>query len=184
MDTLTSWIVATVGHVAHTQLLLVPTVVMDTLTLSNHCYYWTCSTPAVAASASVATGGLTSVDHCHCWTCGTCAVATSAYSSDVHWHQWTIATVGHVAHAQLLLAPTSVMDTLTSGDRCYCWTRGTHMVAASAHSSEWHLTSVDRCYYWTCGTCTTAASAHSSDVRSDISGPLLLLDTWHTRSCC
>jgi hypothetical protein len=30
-----------------------------------------------------------------------------------------IATVGHVAHAQLLLEPTAMMGTLTSTDHCY-----------------------------------------------------------------
>jgi hypothetical protein len=30
-----------------------------------------------------------------------------------------IATVGHVAHARLLLAPTVAMGSLTSADRCY-----------------------------------------------------------------
>jgi hypothetical protein len=30
-----------------------------------------------------------------------------------------IATVGHVAHARLLLAPTVAMGGLTSADRCY-----------------------------------------------------------------
>jgi hypothetical protein len=48
----------------------------------------------------------------------------------------TIATVRHVAHAQLLLAPTVPMGGPISMDRCYCWTRGTCAVAASAHISD------------------------------------------------
>jgi hypothetical protein len=48
----------------------------------------------------------------------------------------TVFTVGHVTHAWLLLVPTVVTGTLTSADRCYCWTRGIRTVAASAHSSD------------------------------------------------
>jgi hypothetical protein len=84
-----------------------------------------------------------------------------------------------VAHARLLLAATAVMGTQTSVDRCYCCTRGTHTVAASAHSSDGHLTSADRCYCWTHGTHTITTSTHNSDGWSDISGLLLLLDMWH-----
>jgi hypothetical protein len=61
-----------------------------------------------------------------------------------------------MAHAQLLLALTALTGTLTSVDRCYCWTRGTSMVAASAHSSDGH---------------------------SNISGLLLLFDTWNMHGC-
>jgi hypothetical protein len=69
----------------------------------------------------------------------------------------TVATMGHVAHARLLLAPTAAMNTMTSVDRCYCSTGGTRTVAASTHISDRH---------------------------SDISGPLLLLEMWHTHYCC
>jgi hypothetical protein len=165
MGTLTSWAFATLRHVAHAWLLLVPIAAMGTLTLADRCYCWTHGTPAVAASATPTMGSMTSVDRCYCWTRGTRAVAASTHSSDEHRHQWTIATTGHVAHTQLLLAPTAVMGTLTSVDRCYCWTHGTHTVAVSAHSSDGHLTSVDHCYCWTRGTRTvllvrTAAMGH------------------------
>jgi hypothetical protein len=56
----------------------------------------------------------------------------------------------------LLLVPTVATGTLTSADHWYCLTRGTRTVAASAHNSDGH---------------------------SDISGPLLLLDLWHTHGC-
>jgi hypothetical protein len=72
------------------------------------------------------------------------------------------------------------MGYMTSDDRCYCWTRGTRVVATSFHSSEGrsdisglsllaptvatdYLTSVVR-WYWTT----------NSDRLSDISGPSLL----------
>jgi hypothetical protein len=58
--------------------------------------------------------------------------------------------VGYVALARLLLAPTTVMDTLTLVDRYYCGARGTHV---------------------------GATSAHTNDGPSDISGPLLLPPT-------
>jgi hypothetical protein len=66
------------------------------------------------------------------------------------------ATVEHVAHARLLLAPTITMSCLTL---------------------------VDHCYRGTCGTRAGATSAHISDELSDISRPLLLWSTWHTRRC-
>jgi hypothetical protein len=95
-----------------------------------------------------------------------------------------IATVGHVVHTLLLLAPTAVMGTLTSVDRCYCWTRAHAWLLLVPIAMTGILTSVYHCYYWTRGTRTIAASAHSSDGHSDMSGLLLLLDTWHTHSCC
>jgi hypothetical protein len=77
----------------------------------------------------------------------------------------TVATVGHVAHTRLLLAPTAVMGHMTSDDRCYCGARGTRTVATSGHNSDGlsdisgplllppkvatgNMTSHDRCYYW------------------------------------
>jgi hypothetical protein len=101
-------------------------------------------------------GTLTSVDRCYCWICGTRTVATSAHTSNGHSDISDVTVVGHVAHAQLLLAPTAAMGTLTSVDLCTCWT---------------------------CGTSTVAASAHSINGHSDISRPLLLLDMWHTHGC-
>jgi hypothetical protein len=95
-----------------------------------------------------------------------------------------IATVEHVAHAQLLLAPTLVMGTLTSwtvatmGHVAHAWL----LLALIAVTDT--LTLVDRCYYWICGTRTIAASTHNSDGHSNISGSLLLLDMWHTHGCC
>jgi hypothetical protein len=97
---------------------------------------------------------------------------------------WTVPTMGHVAHTRLLLAPTAVMGTLTSVDRCYCWTRAHAWLLLAPIAMTGILTSVYHCYYWTRGTRTIAASAHSSDGHSDMSGLLLLLDTWHTHSCC
>jgi hypothetical protein len=83
----------------------------------------------VTASATGAMDTLTLADRCYRWTHDT----------------RTIATVGHVAHTRLLLAPTAVMGTdisgtlllpptiatghMTSDDRCYCWARGMHAVA-------------------------------------------------------
>jgi hypothetical protein len=54
-----------------------------------------------------------------------------------------------MAHTRLLLAPIVAIDTLTSADHCYYWTRGIHTVVARAHNSDEH---------------------------SDINGPLLLLE--------
>jgi hypothetical protein len=164
---------------AHLWLLLAPTAVTDTLTSADCCYCWTRGTLTVAGSAhssdghsdisniivtvghvahmwlllapTAAMGGLTSVDRCYCWIRCIRAVATSTHSSYGHWHQQTVATVGHVAHARVMLELTAMMCTLTSVNHCYCWTRGTRTVAASVYSSDEH---------------------------SDISGPLLLLDTW------
>jgi hypothetical protein len=53
-------------------------------------------------------------------------------------------------HARLLLAPTAATGALTLADHFYCWIDGTRTVTASAHNSDGH---------------------------SDISRPLLLLDT-------
>jgi hypothetical protein len=47
-----------------------------------------------------------------------------------------VATVRHVAHAWLLLAPIAATDTLTLADRCYCGARGTRASATSSHSSN------------------------------------------------
>jgi hypothetical protein len=80
---------------------------------------------------------------------------------------------------------------MTSDDRCYCETRGTHAVFTSPNSSDGlsdisrslllsstvvmgYMTSDDRCYYWACGTRAVATSPHSSDRRSDNNGPSLL----------
>jgi hypothetical protein len=95
-----------------------------------------------------------------------------------------VATVGHVTHARLLLAPTSVTGTLIS-----------QTVATVAHVAHARLllapiavtgtlTLADRCYYWTRGTRAIATSAHYNDEHSNISGSLLLLDTWHMPGCC
>jgi hypothetical protein len=73
---------------------------------------------------------------------------------------------------------------LTSVDRCYYGVHGTCAIAVSAHINDGHSDITDRCYCWTHGTRTVAASAHGSDGHPDISGPLLLLDMWHTRDCC
>jgi hypothetical protein len=58
------------------------------------------------------------------------------------------------------------------------------VVAASTHTSDEHSDITDHCYCWTCGTRMIAASAHINDRHTDISGPLLLLDMWHTHDCC
>jgi hypothetical protein len=50
----------------------------------------------------------------------------------------SVATIGHVTHAQLLLAPTAAMGTLISADHCYCSTCGTRVVAANTHNSDNH----------------------------------------------
>jgi hypothetical protein len=146
-------------------------------------------------------GTLTSVDRCYCWTHGKHTVATRAHNSDGHsdisellllldmWHthgccqglqqrpalrhQRPVATVGNVAHTQLLLVPTAAMDTLTLGDHSYCWTCGTRTVTASAHNSDGN-SDISRSLLLLD---TIATSAYNSDGHSDISGPLLLLDT-------
>jgi hypothetical protein len=96
-----------------------------------------------------------------------------------------VTTVGHVAHARLLLAPTAAMGTLTLADRYYCGARGAHTGATSANSSDGpsdisgplllppivamgDMTSVDRCYCWSCGKRAVATGAHSSDGLNDI----------------
>jgi hypothetical protein len=56
---------------------------------------------------------------------GTHVVAASTHISDGTMTSRTVATVEYVAHARLLLAPIAVTGSLTSTDRCYCWTRGT-----------------------------------------------------------
>jgi hypothetical protein len=148
--------VATIGHVAHARLLLVPTSAIGTLT-----------------SQIVAT-----VEHmAHMWLLLVPTLAMSTLTSQ------TIATVGHVAHTRLLLVPTAVMSTLTLAGCCYCGGRGTRVVAASAHISDGHFDIMDRCYCWTCGTRTVAASVPCIDGHPDNSGLLLLLDTWHMRDC-
>jgi hypothetical protein len=93
-----------------------------------------------------------------------------------------IATVGHVAHARLLLAPIAATGTLTLADRCYCGARGMRAGATSTHNSDGpsdisgqlllpptvamgDMTSDDRCYCWARGTRAGAISAHSSDSR-------------------
>jgi hypothetical protein len=82
----------------------------------------------------------------------------------------------------------------------YYGSRGTHEVAASAHSSDGQsdinrplllpptivtcsMTSEDRCYCGVRGTRAVADSAQSNDGPYDISGLLLLWDTWHVRGC-
>jgi hypothetical protein len=92
----------------------------------------------------------------------------------------SVATIGHVAHAWLLLAPTAAMSRMTSDDRCYCGAHGTREVAISAHSSDglfeiseplllpqtiaiYDMTSDDRCYCWPRGTRAVAISTHSND---------------------
>jgi hypothetical protein len=48
----------------------------------------------------------------------------------------TVATVGHVARVRFLLGATAAMGHLTSAGRCYCWARGTRVVATS---EQWVL---------------------------------------------
>jgi hypothetical protein len=154
---------------------------------------------------------MTSEDRCYCGVRGTRAVADSSYNGDgpydisepllipptiatSSWHQRTVATVGHVEHARLLIVPTTAMGRMTSADHCYCGARSTHASATSAHSSDgpWdisrllllpptmatdHLTSADRCYYGARGTRVVPTSPKSSDGSSDISGSLLLPST-------
>jgi hypothetical protein len=79
------------------------------------------------------------------------------------------------------------MNTLTIVDRCYCWTRGTHTVTASATGAMDTLTLADRCYRWTHDTRTIATVGHVAHTRlllaptavtgTDISGTLLLPPT-------
>jgi hypothetical protein len=97
----------------------------------------------------------------------------------------TIATIRHVAHTWLLLAPTTAMDHMTSDDRCYCGARGMRTVASSTHISDElsdisgplllsptvatsGMTSGDHCYYWARGMCAVATIAHNSDGPYDI----------------
>jgi hypothetical protein len=98
---------------------------------------------------------LTSVDRCYYGVHAQLLLALTSAMGTLT--SQTVATVGHMAHARLLLAPTTAMGTLTSVDRYYCWTCGTHAIAASAHYNDRY---------------------------SDISRPLLLLDTWHPHGCC
>jgi hypothetical protein len=105
--------VATVGHVAHTQLLLVPTAMTSHMTSDDHCYCGACGTLTVSTGPhssdrlsnisgplllppTVATGYMTSDDCCYCWARGMQAVATSPYSNDglaVHYY-WTASSDG------------------------------------------------------------------------------------------
>jgi hypothetical protein len=88
-----------VGRMAHVQLLLSPTIAMDSLTSVDHCYCearGTCVdatgtdisdgpsdiTEPLLLPPTVATGDMTSDDHCYHWTRGMHAVAPSAHSSD------------------------------------------------------------------------------------------------------
>jgi hypothetical protein len=48
----------------------------------------------------------------------------------------TVATVGHMARARLLLEPIAAMGHMTSDDRCYCGARGTRVVSTSPHSND------------------------------------------------
>jgi hypothetical protein len=47
-----------------------------------------------------------------------------------------VATMGHVSHTRLLIAPTTATDRMTSADRCYRGAHGTHVGATSAHNND------------------------------------------------
>jgi hypothetical protein len=90
-----------------------------------------------------------------------------------------------MANTRLLLGPTTVMGTPTSVNCCYCWTCGTRTVAARAYSSDRHFDiSGPLLLLEMWHTHTVAASAHSSDGHSDIRGSFLLLDMWHKHGYC
>jgi hypothetical protein len=91
----------------------------------------------------------------------------------------TVATIGHVARARLLLVPTAT-GRMTSDDSCYCWAHGTRGVSTSPHSSDGlydnngmlllpptvvmgNMTSNGHCYCWACATRAVATSPHSND---------------------
>jgi hypothetical protein len=142
------WTVAVVGHMAHVRLLLVPKAVMGTLTSVDRCYCRTCGTRMIAASAhsndenSDISEPLLLLDMWHTHGCFKHPQQWRAVS-----HQWTVATVRHVAYAWLLLALTVATGTnisellllppavatglLTSDDHCYCWAHGMRTVATS-----------------------------------------------------
>jgi hypothetical protein len=44
--------------------------------------------------------------------------------------------MGHVAHAQLMIAPIVVTGRMTSEEHCYCGARGTRVGATSVHNRD------------------------------------------------
>jgi hypothetical protein len=78
--------------------------------ITDHCYYWTRDTHAIAASAhysdghSDIIGPLLLLDTWH--THGCCLCHNNDGLFDI---SETVATVGYVAHARLLLAPIAAM---------------------------------------------------------------------------
>jgi hypothetical protein len=76
--------VATVGHVAHTRLLVVPTSMMGTLTSRIVATVGHVAHARLLLAPTAVTGTLTLADLCYCWTHGTCTVAATAHSSDAH----------------------------------------------------------------------------------------------------
>jgi hypothetical protein len=128
--------VATVGHVAHTRLLLAPTAVMGHMTSDDCCCCGARGTCTVATSGhnndglsdisgplllppKVATSNMTSHDHCYYWARDMRGCYWHPHQQRAVWHQMTVATLGHVAHGQFLLAPIAATSCLTSVGRCY-----------------------------------------------------------------
>jgi hypothetical protein len=114
----------------------------------------------------------------------TAAVLSLLWCPNSNGHALPIATVEHMAHEWLLLAPTSVTGTLTSQTAATVGHVAHARLLLAPTLVTFTLISAEHCYCWTCGTCTVAASAHSSDGHSNISVTLLLLDTWYTYGCC
>jgi hypothetical protein len=105
-----------------------------------------------------------------------------------------IATVRHVTHAWLLIAPTVVTDHMTSVDHFYCGARGTRTGATSTHNSNGpsdiscllllpptvmtgNMTSDNCCHYAAHGLRVISILSNSSDGPSNISESLLLPST-------